>query len=941
MFNSLYSAAKSLFRKPFYTLLILVLLSLTVFTSIKKINTFFYNKKNKQEKQDIESKLAQELVLEANKLAEDKNASTLQLALEDYEKALLHSRKAGNKSLEIEILIQETKIYLALEKNHKALEICQEITPFINNLDNPRLEAELLSNKGMAYCKLEQIDKGINCHKKALKIFESLNDSYKIAIAYNNLGEIYLTGGLVAEARKNYGKALTLFHSLYKQSSYTKEQIDLEVIQTFKNLGDAFGREKQAIFYFELALKLLNKSAKDDFQKAALLQDLSSAIVLVSDKNDLYLNSQKGINYLQQALALFKALGFTAYQSRTLTVIGQIYGQKLRNNSKALGYLYKALELSPENEDQNVTWQSDLLYEIAYDEFYLNKLENSKKYLEKYIQLSEKSWDNAVNQSLRGTYAFNTQYGYSLYVRTLMRLHKQDPKAGYDVKAFQISELGQSKNLLNLLVQANVDIKKGASKNLLELEIQLAQEISDKNRLYENASKDETKINLLKKLEKERDEAIFKHEEILADIKQESTQYTKIAQPNPLSLEEIQQLLDPDTLLLEYKLLEKDAYLWAVTKNSFKSYVLEKPEKITTVAKKLYHILSLPGEKKETTTGSKSVIRNLSPDEIASLEKDYLRTVPTLSKMVLGSVANEIKGKRLLIVSDGMLQYIPFVALPNPSLRKQNLKTPLLVESNEVINLPSISAISLLRKTVSERAVAPLTALVVADPVFGSDDIRTKQKENKEELAKLDIDVPSIVRDEKLGRLIFSNDEAIAITSDLPKKSYKLLLGFDSSRENILKENLKLYRYIHFATHSLLNVNLPQISGLVLSCVDQKGNPQNGFLTLLEIYNLKLSADLVVLSACQTGLGKVFWGEGFASLTRGFMYAGTPRVVSSLWKVDDNATSKLMEIFYREMIKENKSPAKALRIAQLEMYKNEKFHYPFFWAGFVLQGEWR
>lgn len=149
------------------------------------------------------------------------------------------------------------------------------------------------------------------------------------------------------------------------------------------------------------------------------------------------------------------------------------------------------------------------------------------------------------------------------------------------------------------------------------------------------------------------------------------------------------------------------------------------------------------------------------------------------------------------------------------------------------------------------------------------------------------------------------------------------------------------YRIIHFATHALVNNEHPQLSGIVLSLVDRKGKAIDGFLRLDEVYNLNLAADLVVLSACQTALGKEIKGEGLIGLTRGFMYAGASRVVASLWKVDDEATAELMGRFYEKMLKGGQTAAASLRQAQVEMSRQGRWHAPYFWAGFALQGEWK
>jgi CHAT domain-containing protein len=166
-------------------------------------------------------------------------------------------------------------------------------------------------------------------------------------------------------------------------------------------------------------------------------------------------------------------------------------------------------------------------------------------------------------------------------------------------------------------------------------------------------------------------------------------------------------------------------------------------------------------------------------------------------------------------------------------------------------------------------------------------------------------------------------------------------LDFDASKATAMSKQLGEYKIVHLATHGLVNSEHPALSGLVFSLLDRQGRSQDGFLRLSDIYNLELNADLVVLSACQTALGKQILGEGLIGITRGFMYAGSPRVIASLWKVDDEATAELMKKFYEGLLKNGQRPAEALRAAQMWMLKQPRWKAPYYWAGFVLQGEWK
>ncbi|MBO0724406.1 MAG: CHAT domain-containing protein, partial [Blastocatellia bacterium] len=263
------------------------------------------------------------------------------------------------------------------------------------------------------------------------------------------------------------------------------------------------------------------------------------------------------------------------------------------------------------------------------------------------------------------------------------------------------------------------------------------------------------------------------------------------------------------------------------------------------------------------------------------------------------------------------------------------------------------------RETVG-RQPATKTLAVIADPVFDANDPRlaaVKKKASAKNLIAFagsaesssvsPLLPPELARSVRsfhrngFDRLVFSNDEAEFVTGFAPRSLTLKATGFKANHQLAISGELSRYRIIHFATHGLINSEHPELSGLVLSLVDENGRPQDGFLRMSEIFNLRLPADLVVLSACQTALGKEIKGEGLVGLTRGFMYAGAQRVVASLWEVDDQATSELMRRFYRGMLKEGLRPAAALREAQIEMSGSPRWSSPYYWAGFVIQGEWR
>ncbi len=406
-------------------------------------------------------------------------------------------------------------------------------------------------------------------------------------------------------------------------------------------------------------------------------------------------------------------------------------------------------------------------------------------------------------------------------------------------------------------------------------------------------------------------------------------------------------MLDENTLLIEYMLGEERSYVWAVGNDSITATQLPKRSEIEKAALAFYESLTTPRPPPQNSAGP-------APSPGA------------LSEMLLGPFAGQLGKKRLLIVGDGILHYVPFGALPAPAPRGEDgeggqltaarERSAYLVEEHEFVYLPSASTLAVLRNETGGREPAPISVAVLADPVFDASDPRLKANRSVEQAAENGpaagppapaapppgTDAAMALRSGfKLIPLPATEREARAIRDAVAPNPVKISLGFEASRAAVLGLQEGGYRVVHFATHGVFNAEHPELSGIVLSMVDAKGRAQDGVLRLHDIYNLKLSADLVVLSACSTGLGSIIKGEGMVGLTRGFMYAGSPRVVASLWRVEDLSTSELMKHFYSHMAKEGLAPAAALRQAQRDMLKGRRWRSPYYWAGFVLQGEWR
>ncbi|MDQ3254579.1 MAG: CHAT domain-containing protein, partial [Acidobacteriota bacterium] len=560
------------------------------------------------------------------------------------------------------------------------------------------------------------------------------------------------------------------------------------------------------------------------------------------------------------------------------------------------------------------------------------------------------------------------------YIDLLMRMHAADPVAGHHLAALTVSEQARARSLLELLAEAFTDIRQGVDVQLLERERSLKERLTikldDLTKLLSGKHTAQQKAAAAKEV----DGLTGEYRQAQIEIRQRSPRYAALTQPQTLGTKEIQQMLDGDTILLEYALGRDQSYLWAVTTDRVLSYQLPSRVEIESAAHRVYQLL-VARQPAPGLTGIQQRERETEADA------HYQAQATALSQMLLGPVAAQLGTKRLLIVADGALQYLPFAALPVPvgqgseaasgQASENNNATrppapsprPPLVLEHEIVSLPSASVLALLRRELVGRQPATRAVAVLADPVFNDDDARIKlsrasrkspagtQHQTAETTLLASHSSPALERSissvrgsgdrASLRRLLFSRDEAEAILTVTSQPSSLKALDFRANRALAMSDELSQYRVIHFATHGLLDSHHPELSGLVLSLVDEAGRPQDGFLRLHEIYNLRLNADLVVLSACQTGLGKEVRGEGLIGLTRGFMYAGSPRVMASLWQVDDAATAELMKRFYRGMMRERLTPAAALRTAQLEMLKKKHWQSPYYWGAFVLQGEWR
>ncbi len=530
------------------------------------------------------------------------------------------------------------------------------------------------------------------------------------------------------------------------------------------------------------------------------------------------------------------------------------------------------------------------------------------------------------------------------------------PALAYAVEAFRITEEGRARSLLDLLREAHAEINAGVPAELLQrraANLARQQEIADQ--LTGVSMNQSGPDQSLTKLEAELARLSVEAESLNNGIRVASPRYNALQRTQPLTLAEVQrQVLDNDTALLEYSLGTERSYLWAVTKNDgLTLYRLPARQSIEEQAGALREQLIPTGQKRsivELTDDSQRGIKLGGPQSAPQNVQAYAAAAHALYQSVVAPAAAVITGKRLLVVADGALNYVPFQALITQPTGADFASLSYLVLTNEIVYAPSASVVAVIRQQA--RAQSGQGVLIVADPVFDASDPRAKSAAGAMRGAAGRLALTSAIGDVaslkiatlKLVRLTGTRTEAEEIAG-LARKSGSaadVWLDLDASEGNMEARDLSHYRMLHIATHGLLDAERPQFTGLALAPTG--ADDADGFLRVGEVFNLRLGSPLVILSACETGLGKEKRGEGVIGLTRAFMYAGAPTVGVSLWSVADKSTAELMPDFYQRMLTGQApggAPAAALRAAQQQMIAGKRYSAPFYWAPFVLVGDWK
>jgi CHAT domain-containing protein/tetratricopeptide (TPR) repeat protein len=872
---------------------------------------------------------------------------SVKTGLDYYLKAepLLHA--AGDIEYEAEVLWSLGMTWLQLGEPQKAFEALGKAQPLVQRIHTADPRAVVLDNLSKVHHAVGDYQKALDAQYEALALRQSIGGVESSANSYLYLALVYLDLGETERAAEFLQQSVKLRQSIGYHFRALRSQCEL---------GRAYyllGQHKTALDYFQSILPL-TREHNEKFAESRVLEGLGLTSQALGEH-------RKAVEFYEQALAVMRGLQWQAGESRVILASGQAHAV-LGDLPKAFELYREALALARKLNQPYV--EAEALSSIARAELKRGNLTEARAALDASLAIVESVRSRVASPALRASFLATQRNSYDSYLALLMRLHRQQPAAGHDAEALQLSERARARSLLETLAEAPANIRAGVDPALLSRERELRQRLSAKAASQDRAAS--RTADEAAEFSREIASLTAELEQVEARIRTASPRYAAITRPRPLKLSEIQQAVGgDDTLLLEYALGEEQSFLFAVTARTLKSYELPRRAVIESAARRYYELLTARNRAVKFEEPSQRAAR------VSRADAELTAAGVELSRLILKPAAAELGDRRLLIVADGALQMIPFAALPAPdqsgeSAGKRPAAARLLLDRHVVSHLPSATVLAQLRRDVEGREPAPKMLAVFADPVFEPDDERlprdvrdrlarerqaplvaeNRAAENRaatppplDDLTRAIRDVAAADERGGLARLPHTREEAAALVALAPPSESFAALDFDATEQAALSPALGQYRYVHFATHGLLDHAHPELSGLVLSRLDRHGRALDGHLRLVEIYDLKLPAELVVLSACKSGLGREVRGEGLLGLTRGFMQAGAARVAVSLWDVNDKSTAGLMKDFYRELLRQKLSPAAALRAAQMRMRQSPEWSSPYYWAAFVLHGE--
>jgi CHAT domain-containing protein/lipoprotein NlpI len=819
----------------------------------------------------------------------------------------------NNDALNQEILNENSaRAHRILGENGLALEELTAALEEARSIHDERGLIASLEELGNIHLARGDLQDALDAYRQAIQSPEIEKNPTTQAHVLNGLGNVYTELGEYEWAQAAFDQSVALWR-----------QIKDPMGEAYALDGEAFLAYSQADYpqSFKMHLAALDLLTGTDLERerASILQELGESYEAAGQKTS-------AVEALSKALALARKLNLRSIEAACLRSLGEI--------ALAAGDTDAAQKQFEQSEKLDATTldkreQALLMADRARLERTLGHLEEAHADIESAVSTIESSRTDIRSAESRSSYFDNQRDYYDFYISLLMQMDQLHPGQGYAASAFNVSERARARSLLDTLHESGVETDRGVAPALIGRERELSNQIEAKlQQLTDAEEKDAPAIRTqLLSLEGE-------YETVENEIRSQSSGYGALVRGKTLSAGYLgQHLLDSNAVLLEYWLGEKESYLWAITSTSTTTYRLPSFATLQTKSSDMYAALTARNTAVPNETAEARQLRIQKADQASG------RNGIALARLLLQPVAQALhQHTSVVIVAEGPLSSLPFQALPFDGRP--------LIETHQVVYLPSASLLPELRRNQS-RSPHPVLA-VFADPVFSPNDPRvekgldktahtTASPVNNDALTRSSSDLGL----DQFPRLAYSREEAQAIGQLLPAQDRRIALDFDANRDAVLDTDWSRYTIVHFSTHALVDDVHPELSGIVLSLMSPSGQQIDGFLRVRDIYKLHMPADLVVLSACRTALGKKTRGEGVIGLSRAFSYAGSHKVLATLWNVNDRATAALMANFYEGLLKQGLCPAAALARAQRTLAHSKNWHSPYFWAPFILLGDWQ
>jgi len=799
-------------------------------------------------------------------------------ALRVFEQALNISGETNNTEVEGVTLNQIGETYRRLGHFTQALEYYQQALTYAYELEDHFSEGRNRANIGSVYVELGQYTEAFQAYQEALLILGQVGDYEGETSIYNNLGTTYMRLGENRKALENFQKAREISKSINDRRNEATALTGIGLVYDDR-CQENFGYCLKALTTYQQALEIQEK-IDDRGGQANTLHNIGGGYDRLGWEAHVPVYHHQALQFYQKSLEKTEAIGEPAEQARTFNNIGEVYihlsvyENKEEYLEKAMATLREALTIYETIGDRARAWitVSNMGWALELQGKFREALRTNKQAIESLEK---------IIISLGGIEEFKVSLGAqaaATYQRTILLLMQM----GQPEQAFEFSERARARVLLDQLGNMRLRARDKADESLIQQERTLRLELAELDRrLREQLAKPEKQQDneLIQLLKKQREQKHHDYEELLLKLKLSNPEYVSLVRVEPLNLKDVQAFqnqLSQKISVLSYFVTPYKTLAFIITRDTFEAVELPvgENELRTTIAK-----AHKPGKSNE------------SPSEAFEDLYTWLITPlkPHLTAPVIG------------IIPHSVLHYLPFAALTD--------RQRYFGEEYTLFSLPSVSVLQFLQKKKkpadgdefpSWEGVGVGTVLAMAH----------SQPEGYLPLYYAEQEVHTITRLHKAHTLTGKQ-----------------------ATESAFKDLASDFSIVHLAAHGELDTNSPLFSRILLAPDEQN----DGALNVHEVYELNLpQTDLVVLSACETKLGKRSRGDDIIGLTRAFIYAGTPSVVASLWKVDDQTTSDFMTAFYKQL-KRGKSKAEALQIAQMKTRR--KYPHPYYWAAFVLTGD--